>query len=477
MNIENRVYPEINIKTHTETNKQIENYKDIKQELEDYKKLTEHNFHRFDNYQQHNMKCLALTQKNEQCLKPNCYYIDGHILCKYHRKIKYSPDYVIVYIHNYLENNSSEQHIITYPYKNKDKYYKDIILYKTELIDTKLNCILKLKQITKCKVCLEDFKNEDLLKCSNTSLEHQHFICSICLEGYINSQIINTIGNNECMFNGSEKCNGVYNDKELDKAINTLETKIKWNELLTITNIFKIANICDNYQICPLCRKWGCIYDIINADTIEDETNITIKCEQCHLSWCNTCKREAHGNDSCYKLKFKNDENEEKQYEVIDKMIVDIISNIITRKCSKCGCAYIKEEGCNLMTCDKCYGMSCYLCNDKIYYKEGKGKYWHFIGNDYSDENAICRLHNNYADEGTVTEGNELYTKTQILKEIYNFISQNEAKTCYLINKRLHILYEEDTHYKFIVEMIDEKVKQSHDKYTDLERQFITLEI
>ena len=46
------------------------------------------------------------------------------------------------------------------------------------------------------------------------------------------------------------------------------EFREKWNELITITNIFKIANICDNYQICPLCRKWGCILDTTNADTI-----------------------------------------------------------------------------------------------------------------------------------------------------------------------------------------------------------------
>ena len=461
-------------------NIKLQEYKEIDNEIQEYKHILENNFQRFEKHQQHSIKCLALTKNNEQCFKYN-FSIDNHILCKYHRKKKYTPKYVIVYIHNYLEKISNDHHIITYPYKNKEKYEVDIELYKKELIDIKLDSIIKLRQITKCKVCLEDFNNKDLVKCSNTSLEHQHFICNECFGGYINSQLINDIGNNECMFNGAEKCDGIYNDNIIDKVIDTPETKVKWNNMINITNIFKLSNICDNYQICPLCRKWGCILDTTNADTIngniDNNTKLSIKCEQCNLSWCNTCKREAHGNDSCYKLKFKEDETEEKQCEVIDKMIVDIISNSVTKKCSTCGCAYIKEEGCNLMTCHKCYGMTCYLCNAKIYYKEGKGKYWHYIGHDYSDEDAVCRLYNNNAGDGSVTEGNAIHTKKQILKEIYNFLIQNEMETVCLINKRLHILYEEDEDYKFIIKTIDEDIKQAGDKFTEINRTFIHLEL
>ena len=457
-------------------NIKLQEYKEIDNEIQEYKHILENNFQRFEKHQQHSIKCLALTKNNEQCSKYN-FSLDNHILCKYHRKKKYTPKYVIVYIHNYLEKISNDHHLITYPYKNKEKYKVDIELYKKELIDIKLDSIIKLRQITKCKVCLEDFNNKDLVKCSNTSLEHQHFICNECFGGYINSQLINDIGNNECMFNGAEKCDGIYNDNIIDKVIDTPETKAKWNDMINITNIFKLSNICDNYQICPLCRKWGCIFDITNADNINDDTKLTINCEQCKLSWCNTCKREAHGDDSCYKLKFKDDENEEKQFEIIDKMLVDIISNIVTKKCSTCGCAYIKEEGCNLMTCHKCHGMTCYLCNSKIYYKEDKGKYWHFIGYDYSDEDAVCRLYNNNAGDGSVTEGNAIHTKKQILKEIYNFLIQNEMETVCLINKRLHILYEEDEDYKFIIETIDEDIKQARDKFTELDRTFIPLEL
>ena len=40
------------------------------------------------------------------------------------------------------------------------------------------------------------------------------------------------------------------------------EFKTQWLELVTITNLYKMANICDDYIICPLCRKWGCIFEV-----------------------------------------------------------------------------------------------------------------------------------------------------------------------------------------------------------------------
>ena len=141
------------------------------------------------------------------------------------------------------------------------------------------------------------------------------------------------------------------------------------------------------------------------------------KIENMFISKRNICK-ECRNKNSREKYKaLEITENEEQQCEIIDKMIVDIISNSVTKKCSTCGCAYIKEEGCNLMTCHKCYGMTCYLCNSKIYYKEDKGKYWHFIGYDYSDEDAVCRLHNNKPGEGSVVEGNSIHIKKEIMKK------------------------------------------------------------
>jgi len=409
-------------------------------------------------YKNSKRRCMALTHLDVQC-KYTHDIVNHHILCTLHRKKKYTPEYVIVYIDNYTEtDSSSNKHIIAYPYKNKEQYSKDIETYKKELKDTYIENLDKIKEITICKVCSDIFIHDELIKCSNTTCDNKHLICASCLSGYLDSQISNDIGTYECMFNKAEKCNGEYKPT----IVNTILTKnekdvkdvklLKWKELVTITDIFKMANICDNYIICPLCRKWGCILEIDPSST----EPINIECMNCKLNWCNLCKREAHVSSSCYTLKFKKNESEDMRIQIIDTMIKDIISKALTHKCSTCGCAYIKEEGCNLMVCSHCGGMTCYLCNAKIYYKEGRGKYWHFVGHELSDPGTTCFVWNNNANDGKEKQGNTEYNNDKIIRELVQFILNNYENIRKIIYKRILFLYELDDEFNFIVKILEQ---------------------
>ncbi len=234
----------------------------------EYSKLIDSKFVNFQKKNNHH--CIALTQFDLQCKNAN-YTSEQHILCRLHRKKKYTPKYVIVYIDNDTDTDTNNKNIIAYTYKNKEQYYKDIEIYKKELKDIYIVKLGKIKEITICKVCNDNFTHDELIKCSNTTCDNKHLICSSCLTGYIDSQISSDIGTYECMFNKSEKCNGEYKPT----IVNTILTKdvkdntdnklVKWQDLVTITDIFKMANVCDNYIICPLCRKWGCILDIVHG--------------------------------------------------------------------------------------------------------------------------------------------------------------------------------------------------------------------
>jgi len=442
---------------------------------------------KFQNFQKNNKRCLALTNSNSQCkyykslIYKNNVWVEKHILCKLHCKKKYKPDYVVVFIHNHDNHGNhdndpaSEKHIIAYPYKNKEQYNKDIEIYKQELKDIYSESLKKIKQIITCKVCNETFTHNELIKCSNTTCDNKHLVCSSCLYGYINSQISNNIGTYDCMFNKAEKCNGTYTITSINKLFdvdhvgNTLSI---WQELVNITDIYKMANICDNYKICPLCRKWGCIFEpdpqIENADADNDnDNNSNIECMNCKLQWCTLCNRATHIGNSCYKLNFTDKETPEQYIHIIDNRIQDIISKVLTHKCSTCSCAYTKEEGCNLMTCAQCGGMTCYLCNAKIYYKAGRGKYWHFIGHELSDSDAKCHLWNRTSDDSDVSDvrdvrdvredkdcrnGNKDYNNKKIISEIMLFLSKNNDKTKKIIYDRIMFLYEKDNEFTFIIE-------------------------
>jgi len=281
------------------------------------------------------------------------------------------------------------------------------------------------------------------------------------------------------MFNKAEKCNGEYTITSINNildtfydiechidTINNKQIKTKWLELVTLTDIYKLANICDDYVICPLCRKWGCIYEA--NPLVKDK--VYIDCHHCKLKWCNICKREAHGDAdydggkyACYTLIFKDEEKEEQRITIIDTLIQDIVSKALTHNCSTCGCAYIKEEGCNLMVCSHCNGMSCYICNAKIYYKEGKGKYWHFAGHELSDPDTNCLIWNNVADDGQVNQGNTNYNNTKILKELILLILNNSKITGKIIYDRILFLYEKDKDFNFIVNIFEELNKNNFD--------------
>ena len=94
----------------------------------------------FSTFQKNNQFCCkALTHSNLQCKHKTT----SQLLCKLHRNKKHSPDYIIVYIHNDNDNKKygngnrngtgDDSHIIAYSYKNKEKYYKDIDIYKTRI--------------------------------------------------------------------------------------------------------------------------------------------------------------------------------------------------------------------------------------------------------------------------------------------------------------------------------------------------------
>lgn len=408
-----------------------------------------------------NNKCVAITKNNTACKSKHC---KNSIFCGIHKKnnpkiviVKFSEDIDIeikkridlkaekepcIYYFDfteedeYLEKNKTTQEYII-------KIFKEQINKEKAEIEFKINVI---NSITNCKVCCDEIPNKDLIRCSNVDCENKHLVCHDCTLGHINSLMTDGIGSNICMFDKNEKCGGSYKNSDIAKVIEKPEILEKWNELIDIADILKLASICDDYLICPLCCKWGCIFEVPAGIS----GRFYISCGRCKEQWCNICKRRAHGNSSCYQLNFSNDENEKRKEEIIDHMIQEIITKTLTHCCSSCGCAYIKEEGCNLMMCPNCDGLSCYICGMRLYIKNNT-KYWHFSGHELSDPNATCELWNNVAGDGKEAQGNTEYNKNAVEKEIKKFVNSNTPEIKKLICKRIIILFDKDKEYSELI--------------------------
>lgn len=397
-------------------------------------------------------RCLAFTKRDHQCKNKKKH--PHKLFCSIH--IKNPPATVI------LDGGELFQKSINYT--TEAEYFTALETYKTKLENEaakiKADELQELKEIEEynncntCQICFTDFdKSDDLIVCTNASHKFKHITCEVCLLNYIKTHLSDGIASYDCMFNSSDKCGGEYNDTDIRYAIshadNPSELYNKWSETILLSNILKMANICDNYLICPLCCHWGCIFDIPPG---ADKQAFFIKCESCSKSWCNLCKRIAHLGVSCYSIQFKPEENLETRTQFICKMLQDIVSRVLTHSCSTCGSIYIKDEGCNLMTCPKCGALSCYICNAGLYIKNNT-KYWHFTGHHLADPTARCPLWNNYAGDGKENQGNTEYNLGKIKTEIITFKRENahNPRTVELIEQCIRKLWDKDHDFKILV--------------------------
>jgi len=426
--------------------------------------------------------CLAITKKGYQCknnkIKKNLMRDNNPILfCDLHYK-KF-PEFIIIQDTHQIINFINIEH-----YLEESKYILNPNLPPPQQPNLDLTSSYhKQKDYqenynhdnNQCYVC-NNKEESNLLSCSASKYKYNHKVCLECLKGHIMSLLSDGIASLECMFHKHEHCQGQYTEQHIKSALEynqpletdpAPETNInipstpyqtfhfsKWQEILNASEIIKLASICENYLICPLCTSWGCIFEIPNGG---EKYPFYINCAVCKQDWCTLCKRKSHAARHCYNLTFTDTEqnNKDLMIQSIDKMIQDIATRALTHCCGICGCSYIKEEGCNLMTCPKCNGMSCYICGIKLYYK-GTNKYWHFSGHENADINAICPLWNNIAGDKQEKQGNTAFNLTRIEKELFNFISYNKSNQdiFILICQRIITNFKRDKNFIKIIQKI-----------------------
>lgn len=287
-----------------------------------------------------------------------------------------------------------------------------------------------MSKITTCKCCYDDsIPNDQLIRCSKANSGNEHFICGECIVGSIKSQISTGVASFGCMLdthdNSKDACGGVipfevFKDK-LDE-----ETLNKLSELVDVKNASEQATKVDNYQLCPFCSRSGCV---LVPPAIGD-------CTKCGKKWCATCRREEHGSRHCYELEFKMGSTLRDRCNMIDRMIHEIMTNQTSHKCPSCKATFIKEEGCNKITCNKCKAYSCYICGELIPHEVG---YHHF-----GASKGLCELWPAASGGDKTGNGNIQYTRTQIHKELEKFIEMNDEAYQRIIIGRIENYYKQE---------------------------------
>lgn len=287
----------------------------------------------------------------------------------------------------------------------------------------------KIDAIKKCKCCFGDFDIVNLYSCSKITAENKHKVCESCLIMYLKFNLNNGACSLDCMFERSDTCHGTYNLETIYAFLNEKEYEI-YKDNYEIYEIQKLSNLIDNYQICPNCEKYG---SIVSKSQLTMKYRVWINCSKCQLQWCSYCLKKRifyNGSDChCYRIEYDKNviarETEAellKKIEYIENIICNTINELIIHKCPYCNVSYIKEYGCNLITCNTCRGKSCYLCNEKILQPRENSYYWHFKNHALNDDINACPLFNyteNLDDENTV------YVKNKIQLKLNDFQDSN----------------------------------------------------
>lgn len=118
----------------------------------------------------------------------------------------------------------------------------------------------------------------------------------------------------------------------------------------------RLAGI-ENLASCPFC-PYAAEYPPVEIDK-------EFRCEapECEKVSCRLCKLESHIPKSC----------QEHAKEVglsIRRQVEEAMSEALIRKCNKCRTPFVKEDGCNKMTCTRpgCGNVQCYVCSQSCTY-------------------------------------------------------------------------------------------------------------
>lgn len=253
--------------------------------------------------------------------------------------------------------------------------------------------------VTECQCCFAE--DVPFVACSKKPLTHR--FCRDCLRGYIDSHLGDGNASATCMLDASDKCGGCYSMTVLQVVLDR-EALQRMQEQMQFAQVKQLASTLDHFHVCPFCQRYG-----LQALNIRDAS-----CEVCDRQWCIKCRQESHPqNVPCEKLRNLDPD-------FVRARVEELVNDALMHTCPSCHVKYIKEDGCNLMTCPQCRGYSCYICGIALRPKNGL-KYWHFQRHAEGERGAQCPL---YCDND-FRNGNQVYNLEKLRTVCHRFCQAN----------------------------------------------------
>ncbi|KAJ7709797.1 hypothetical protein B0H17DRAFT_238676 [Mycena rosella] len=193
-----------------------------------------------------------------------------------------------------------------------------------------------------CGCCFSTYPFDKMIQCPDA-----HLFCSECMTTYAETLLGAHDHKIFCM--DQDGCKLPFPDAQLRRFLTpklmSLYERVKQTKEVEAAGIRGLEE-------CPFC-DYKCV--------IENEQEKLFRCgsEDCAAVSCRQCKQLDHLPKSCKEM--QEDKNLDGRHTIEEAM-----TRALMRNCPKCQKAFIKEQGCNKMTCPNCFALSCYICRKLI---------------------------------------------------------------------------------------------------------------
>ncbi|KAG9186473.1 E3 ubiquitin-protein ligase RNF216 [Alternaria panax] len=211
--------------------------------------------------------------------------------------------------------------------------------------EANLKQAVKDNEMGECACCFDDVPLNRMISCNG---DIAHFYCVNCPRQQIETQMGQSRCRPKCF--GVDDCNGTFTRRQLQQVLS--DTTFERLEHMQQREDLEAAGL-DFLSECSFCD--------FKMECLPVEVDKEFRCEnpKCGKTSCRLCEKESHIPLSCEEFK--------KDGQITLRHIVEeAMSAALIRRCNKCKHPFIKELGCNKMTCTHCRNVQCYVCSKNV---------------------------------------------------------------------------------------------------------------
>ncbi|KAH6659388.1 hypothetical protein BKA67DRAFT_12531 [Truncatella angustata] len=220
-------------------------------------------------------------------------------------------------------------------------------------------------ELGECGCCCDEFPLNRMTHCEG---ETAHWFCRPCMKQQAETTIgfskyeISCLSMDGCVAGFSVAQKNTFLHNKLWIALNRIEALA----------MLEAAGI-ENLETCPFCPM------AMEYPPVEENKEFRCADFSCGIVSCRLCRKATHVPKTCAEAAAEEGQSAR-------HIVEEAMTRALVRECNQCGQPYVKEDGCNKITCTRCGTLQCYVCRQTV------KDYSHFNDRTRGGKNGQCPL-------------------------------------------------------------------------------------